>query len=148
AVAGERKTGQGESMFRSGGDPAAAASGGSREEEISGRSPAQNVDVKVLLSQAMASHQDGRLAEAAQSYRAILQRSPAHFDSLHLLGVVHYQRGAYDQAIAQIDAALRINPRSAAAHSNRGVALAALARFEEAVTCYDRAISIKPDYAD
>ncbi len=51
-------------------------------------------------------------------------------------------------AVRQIDLALTINPKSAAAHNNRGNAFKGLKRFGEAVKSYDQAISLKPDYVE
>ena len=101
-----------------------------------------------LFGQAVALHQAGRLAEAEPLYRQVLAAQPRHFDSMHLLGVIHYQRGEREAAIRQIDAALAVNPDVAAAHNNRGSALNDLGRAEEALASYDRAIVLKPDYAE
>ncbi|HYY15547.1 MAG TPA: tetratricopeptide repeat protein, partial [Gammaproteobacteria bacterium] len=43
------------------------------------------------------------------------------------------------------DQVLKIKPEDDAAWSNRGVALAALDRYEEAIASYDQALKIKPD---
>jgi predicted O-linked N-acetylglucosamine transferase (SPINDLY family) len=43
---------------------------------------------------------------------------------------------------------LRINPISFAAHNNRGNALNKLGRYGDAVATFDRAIAIKPDFAE
>ena len=53
--------------------------------------PEQSVDAAFAL--ALEQHQAGRLAEAAQGYRAILARAPQHADSLNLLGVIAMQSG-------------------------------------------------------
>jgi predicted O-linked N-acetylglucosamine transferase (SPINDLY family) len=101
-----------------------------------------------LLSRAVAWHQAGRLAEAEQLYRQILETHPRQFDCLNLLGVIHYQRGAYLEAVRQLDLALAINANVAAAHNSRAAALNGLGRFEEAIACSDRAIALNPDYAE
>ena len=80
------------------------------------------------LSQALALHQAGRLAEAEQNYLQILKAQPDQFDCLHLLGVIFSQRGNYAEAVRQIDVALKINPKAASAHNNRGTALRDLKR--------------------
>src|SRR3984893_1865896 len=98
--------------------------------------------------QAVAFHQAGRLVEAEQIYRQILQTQPTHFDCLHLLGVIYAQRGNPAEAVRQIDVALAINPNDASAHSNRGGSLLALQRRDEALASYERAIALQPDYAE
>jgi protein O-GlcNAc transferase len=100
------------------------------------------------FGQALALHQAGRLTEAEPLYAEVLRSHPGHFDSLHLLGVIHHQRGRYDEAVRQIDAALRENPGAATAHNNRGAALKELGRLPEALASYGKAIALKPDYVD
>jgi tetratricopeptide (TPR) repeat protein len=100
------------------------------------------------FAQALALHQSGRLAEAEKIYRRILEATPDHFDSLHLLGVIFHQRGQHAQAVRQIDLALRRSPQNPFALNNRGVALGELKRFDEALASFDRAIAAQPDYAD
>jgi predicted O-linked N-acetylglucosamine transferase (SPINDLY family) len=101
-----------------------------------------------LFAQALPLHQVGRIAEAEAIYRKILEEDPAHFDARHMLGVVHLQRGEHIAALRNIEAALKTKPGVAAAHNNRGTALAALRRLDEAADCYDRAVALAPDYVD
>jgi protein O-GlcNAc transferase len=101
-----------------------------------------------LFGQAVALHQAGRLLEAEPLYRRVLAAQPRHFDSLHLLGVIHYQQGQYREAIRLIDAALAINPAVAVAHNNRGNVLNDLGETAQAVASFERAIALKPDYAE
>jgi tetratricopeptide (TPR) repeat protein len=55
---------------------------------------------------------------------------------------------AWEAAIGCYDQALALDPSLAAAHSNRGAALAALNRCDEALASFDRAISLRPDYPE
>ena len=95
-------------------------------------------DLASAFSQAVALHQAGRLVEAEKTYLQILKVQPNHFDSLHLLGVIYHQRGNPAEAVRQIDVALRIDPKAASAHNNRGNALQELKRLDEALASYDR----------
>ena len=56
-------------------------------------------------------------------YRRVLAARPDHFDSLHLLGVIFYQRGDHAEAVRQINLALKRSPNNAPARNNRGNAL-------------------------
>src|SRR5262249_26828244 len=49
--------------------------------------------------------------------------------------------------LASYDRALALKPDYAEAHSNRGVALCALGRPDEALASFDRALAIRPDAA-
>jgi tetratricopeptide (TPR) repeat protein len=111
-------------------------------------SPAALSKTAALFAEGLAHHQAGRLAEAENIYRRVLAMRPDHFDSLHLLGVVFLQRCQYEQAVRQIDVALRQNPNNVNALNNRGTALKELKRFGDALASYDRALKLKPDYAD
>jgi tetratricopeptide (TPR) repeat protein len=102
----------------------------------------------VLLTDAVALHQAGRLAEAENVYKQVLDIQPDQFDSLHHLGIILFQRGDPAAAVAQIDGALKRNPNDAAALNNRGNALLALRRFDQALASYDRALALQPAHAD
>jgi protein O-GlcNAc transferase len=111
-------------------------------------SPARWSEPGAAFDRALVFHQAGRLSEAEQVYRQILKDQPNHFHALHLLGVIHHQRGNHAEAVRHIDAALTINPMLASAYNNRGNALGELMRFDEALASYDRAIALKPDYVE
>jgi protein O-GlcNAc transferase len=109
---------------------------------------AQLFDVAHTLQQALALHQQGRLAEAEPLYLKVLKVQPGQSDALHYFGVLKLQQGRFDEAAALIADALRVRPNAPDALSNRGIALQSLGRYEEAVVSYDRAIAQKPGYTD
>jgi tetratricopeptide (TPR) repeat protein len=111
-------------------------------------SPAELSRMALLLTNALALHQAGRLADAEKVYRQVLSIQSDQFDSLHLLGVILFQRGDPAAAVEQIDRALKRNPDDVVALNNRGNALLALRRFDEALASYDRALARRPAYAD
>ena len=111
-------------------------------------SPTRSSELASAFSRALVFHQVGRLSAAEEMYRQILKAQPNHFDTLHLLGVIHHQRGDHVAAVCHFDAALKINPALVSAYNNRGIALEQLKRFEEAVASYDQAIILKPGDAD
>jgi tetratricopeptide (TPR) repeat protein len=67
---------------------------------------------------------------------------------LHLLGVVSFQRGLYQQAAELIESAIGRSPGRADYFGNYGLALAALGKKEEAIAAYQRALSIKANYPE
>ena len=105
-------------------------------------------ELSSLMRSAKACHRQGRLADARNLYRQILQKNPEHFDALHLLGVISLQSRCLSEAEELISNAIRVNPHVAEAYNHRGVVLRGLRRLEEAVVDYDRAIALKPDYAE
>lgn len=98
------------------------------------------------LTRAKELHQSGQVAEAEKAYRAILQADPNHFDAAYLLGVTFLQQRKFEAAERQIGVAIGIQPRAAAPHYNRGLALKYLDRQEEALASFNSAIALKPDY--
>jgi tetratricopeptide (TPR) repeat protein len=104
--------------------------------------------VASLLTQGLALHQAGRLAEAEKIYSQILAVDPDQSDSRHLLGFIFHQRGDSAQAVHHIDLALQKDPGNILALNNRGIALHALKRHDEALASYDRAIATRPDFVE
>ena len=91
-------------------------------------------------------HQQGRLEEAAQIYREVLDCEENHPGALHLLGVIRHQQGDHEASIELIGRAIAQNPQSAVYRNNYGLPLHALGRFAEALACFRRALEIRPDY--
>jgi Flp pilus assembly protein TadD len=93
-------------------------------------------------------HREGRLPQAEQFYRQILQVDPRHVGTLHFLGLLAHQVGRSDVAIEYISQALRLRPDYAEAHSNLGMALAEQEKLTAAVASYQQALRLKPDLAE
>jgi tetratricopeptide (TPR) repeat protein/ubiquinone/menaquinone biosynthesis C-methylase UbiE len=100
------------------------------------------------FNEALRLHQAGQFTEAERFYRQILTRDPRHADSLHLLGVLAYQRGEAQSAVDLIGQAIAITDAVPFFHNNRGLALAALGRIDEAAAHYERALGLKSDYVE
>ena len=100
-----------------------------------------------LFNEAVSLHQAGRLAEAAQRYKAVLALAPDHAATPPLLGVVLAQQGQFQEAADLLRKALWHNPNAVELHNNLGMTLNAMKRYGEAVQCYHRAISLNPRYA-
>ena len=64
------------------------------------------------------------------------------------LGASLARCGRLDEAIAQFQKALAINPGSVMIYNNLGTALATCGRFDEAIAQYQKALKIKPDCAE
>jgi tetratricopeptide (TPR) repeat protein len=97
------------------------------------------------LSEGLAHHRTGRLAEAEAHYRQVLSAAPEHADALYLLGIAAYQRGQSETAIDLIGQAIRQNSGVPAYHTGLGLALQALRRLDEALASHDRALALDRD---
>jgi len=96
------------------------------------------------VEEAVGLYRQGRLAEAEKICARVLRAQPDWFDALHLLGVLKLQSGKAGAACAHFEQALKLNPTSAPAMSNLGMALAALNRDQEALAILDKAIALMP----
>jgi pentatricopeptide repeat protein len=103
-------------------------------------------DAEVLLSTALAAYSDGRHADAQALCTRVLESLPNSFNALHLAGMSELETGNLSGAETRLKRALNIEPRSAEVHSNLGVVLFQMKRFEEARKSYERAIALKPNY--
>lgn len=110
------------------------------------QSPAQ-----MLIRTALEHHRAGRLSNAEHIYRRILQANAGHADSLHLLGMICYQRGQYEEAASLIRKAIEVNEgqpshhSSPSYHSNLGIVLHAQQKLDEAVVHCRRALALDPN---
>jgi tetratricopeptide (TPR) repeat protein len=103
--------------------------------------------VAEAFAAALKYHQAGDLRLAETLYRQILQADPGHADSYHLLGVLAYQRGQYEEAIALIQNALTLHPSAAVYFKNLGVAQEALGQMPEALASFQNALRLQPQAA-
>ena len=113
-----------------------------------GRQKKVATDIQRTFQRGLAFHQQGKLAEAEKLYKEALAYEPNYFEALHLLGVVALQTRRTEWGVELITKAIEINSTVASAHSNLATALSNLKRFDEALTRYDTAIALKPDYTD
>jgi Flp pilus assembly protein TadD len=94
------------------------------------------------------SHYDfGRLLEAEQLCRLVLQKVPCQVDAMQLLGTVLNQRGQYAEAAQLLREAIKQAPGRAHLHNNLGIALHRLEELDEAVSEFRRVLEIQPDFA-
>lgn len=98
------------------------------------------------LSQAVASHRAGHLAEAEAGYAQVLATHPDHPDALHLLGVVSHRLGRSEEAIRLLTRAADLTPNLAPLFFNLGNVLNDLRRHEAAARCYRRAVDLDPRF--
>jgi tetratricopeptide (TPR) repeat protein len=96
------------------------------------------------VEEAVGLYRQGRLAEAEKICTRVLRARPDWFDALHLLGVIKLQGGKAGAACTHFEQALKLDPASAPAMSNLGMALAALNRDQEALAILDKAVALMP----
>ena len=125
----------------------------SREREIAKRSTApplrRNVrDITQAFTEAAALHDRGRLQEAEQRYRIVLDADGRHFDALYRFGLIRLQQGRFADAELLFRRAAKVDPRSADAQLHLAVALTGLKRHDEAIRRYAKALALRPNFAE
>lgn len=93
----------------------------------------RNLRVDAALQQAVAQHKAGRLQEAEQIYRAILQAQPLHPDANHKLGLLLAQAGQHPAALPYLKTALALDPARAQYALSYAEALLATGNAAEAL---------------
>jgi Flp pilus assembly protein TadD len=104
-------------------------------------------DMRPQLMRALDLETAGKLDEAEQLYRAILEIDPQNFAALNRRAILCAKRGEQVEALRLIQAAMRANPASGETATDMGAILDRLGRFEEAVASYDRALVLRPNNA-
>ncbi len=105
-------------------------------------------EVENKFKNAINFHQKGDLVNAERVYREILESHPEHADSLHLLGVIAYQMGQNEAAVALISKAIGLNPSHPSYHCNLGNAFLMLDKLDMAEKCFRHTISINKEHSE
>jgi predicted O-linked N-acetylglucosamine transferase (SPINDLY family) len=101
-----------------------------------------------LFQQAMALHQAGRLTEAANHYRELLNSFSKNSHLLSLLGTIALQMGNAAECRHYLEQSLLIEINQPYSWFYLGIAFKQLKDFTQAIECYEKAIRLKPDYAE
>ncbi|MBM3485858.1 MAG: tetratricopeptide repeat protein [Alphaproteobacteria bacterium] len=103
------------------------------------------MDPAAILNTGVAHHRAGRLDEAERAYRTVLAAHPDDAQTGHFLAMIHLGRERWADALALLDRVQPKLPTVTIIHSQRALALNALARTDEAVAACRRALAVDPD---
>jgi predicted TPR repeat methyltransferase len=120
----------------------------SRQTMEQSESPARDLTLPEAVAFAIELQKNDQLAAAAEVYRRVLELAPDHPDALHYAGVLAYQEGRSDEAIALIERSLAIAPDRADCYNNLGIVFQSTGRLERAMEAYQRAIAVDPEHAN
>jgi predicted O-linked N-acetylglucosamine transferase (SPINDLY family) len=107
-----------------------------------------NVREEPALEHAITSLQSGRLDEAEQRLRKVLDERPAHPTALDLLGAVCAQQRRWAEAEDYLTKAIAAGAKLETTFYNYGVVLKSTGRPADAVAQFDRALAINPRSAE
>ncbi|WP_373537654.1 tetratricopeptide repeat protein [Microcoleus sp.] len=99
------------------------------------------------LKRAWEHHQAGRLLEAENLYRQIVEVEPDSANVLCLLGIALRQQGKVAEAIDFYDRAIAQNPDFVEAHLNKAHVLLDVGEYQRAIASYEQVIKIQPNSA-
>ena len=109
--------------------------------------PSAAVSVQTQFQLAQSFHRQGRWRDAAVLYDDILAVQPGYADAWHMRGLLDTQAGEHAQAVMRISKAISLNVTDPAYFNNRGLALQAQQRFDEALADFQQAIALDPKLA-
>jgi tetratricopeptide (TPR) repeat protein/glycosyltransferase involved in cell wall biosynthesis len=92
-------------------------------------------------------HQAGRLLEAENLYRQIIEVQPESANVLCLLGIAARQQGKITEAIDFYEQAIAQNPDLVEAHLNNANALLDAGEYQRAIASYEQVIKMQPNSA-
>ena len=120
------------------------------ESKLSRTSEAQSLSPETyrLFQETVGHHQAKRFPQAEAGYDTILSQFPSHPDSLHLRGLLGYQQGDYGLALELIQQAIALDHSKPHYFFNQALALEKEERWEEAISAYQEAIRLKPQYVE
>jgi tetratricopeptide (TPR) repeat protein len=103
--------------------------------------------LSAMFCLATALHKQGRLDEAADYYRRVLELKPDLYTPRRSLGNIFIAQGKPDQAIPQLLLALKVRPQDADTHVLLGVVLLDKNRINEAAAQFLEAARLQPTNA-
>lgn len=106
----------------------------------------QSADPAAIFNRAVSLQQQGKFAEAADEYRALLKLKPDYAEAQANLGVVLARLGKYDEAVAAYEMALRLNPQLAPIRLNLGIAHYRAGQFARAAETFDGFLQQQPQH--
>jgi len=102
----------------------------------------QSQSASQLVKKALAHHEAGRLREAGEIYRQILEIDPDHAAALHYSGLAAHQAGHTESAIAPMRRAIEREPGNPTYFLNFGQVLEASGALGQAIACYRQATQL------
>jgi tetratricopeptide (TPR) repeat protein len=106
----------------------------------------QSGSPKLWNERGVALHQEGRVAEAADSYRRAIAAEATYALALNNLGVAQYHLGDVDGAVDAFRVALQAKPAFAKARLNLALLLGGAGRHEHALEAYRQVLGAEPEH--
>jgi len=120
----------------------------SQQSRNRGASAPISLHPSARLDQAIGAHRSGNLLEAERGYTTILKGSKTHPVALHMLGLLHAQRGNFADAEPLLKKAARVDASNPDVLFNYANVLRALDKTDDALAWLAKVIALSPNFAD
>lgn len=108
----------------------------------------QDTDLDREFQSAVAQYDSGHYAEAAAKLEDLIHKVPGNFEVHELLGLVYSAQSKDVAANPHLEKAVRLNPKSAPAHTNLAANLVRLGKLEQAGEQFQKAAQLDPKNYD
>ena len=98
------------------------------------------MDIDQIFGQALDHHRAGRLPEAENLYRRVLDASAIHAEALYYLGRIASEQGNRSEAVELLERSLAVSPDHPERANNLGAVYQALGDTDKAVQWFEMAI--------
>jgi len=114
--------------------------GKTKKHKIASPSPR----IRILLDKASSCIQHGRLGEAEDLCREIIQVSPRTSEAYNILGIIYQEQGLLDEASAFLHKAVELDGANANGFFNLGTVLGQKGHYQQAANALRRGLTLAP----
>ena len=100
------------------------------------------------FSQALAAYRQGKLGQAEQLCRRVLQKDKKHVPALCLLADIREQAADYTESIALLNRAAKLEPRNHEVRTHLAQDYAAQGKYDQALAQVNQALKVRPADVD
>ncbi len=118
--------------------------GSQRDIEI----PITEMTLEEIFNVAQHLHRKGCFDDAEPLYRRILDVAPDQSDTIHFLGLLHYQRGDKEAGLTLVLRSIELGPDTSGRFNNLGNMYLEMQNFEQAACAFSRALELDPTHAE
>ncbi|WP_187437502.1 tetratricopeptide repeat protein [Bradyrhizobium rifense] len=120
----------------------------SQQSRNTGASAPSSLHPSAALDKAISAQRSGNLSDAERAYTTILKGSRTHPIALHMLGLLHAQRGNFAGAEPLLKKAARVDSGNPDVLFNYANVLRALDKTDDALAWLAKVIALSPNFAD